>query len=199
MAYVPAWERLSAAIIRVMAAAGLSKDQAKADICRAIADGAVKIRGKLERHTTKHFRSNTVLEGKDFHIPPEIKSEHLDWERSRPMKPWLVRRGASALPGHWDLEWIELFRTDVTNVLCTAGKRGEPAQHASSEKGATSRSRPALERARGAIRELYPQGVPGQAAEPNVHLCRRVGEKLKKDGLPGVSDDTILRAAGRRK
>jgi len=198
MAYVPAWERLSAAITCVMAA-GLSKDQAKADICRAIADGAVKIRGKLERHKTRQLRaSNTVLEGEDLHIPTEIKPKDLDWERSRPVKPWLVRRGASALPGHWDLEWIKLFRTDVTNVLCTAGKRGEPAQRASSEKGATSRSRPALERAQRVIKELYPQGVPGQAAEPNAKLCRRVGKKLKEDGLPDVSDDTILRAAGRR-
>ena len=61
------------------------------------------------------------------------------------------------------------------------------------------KSQPALERARGAINELYPSGDPGQAAEPNANLCRRVGEKLKQAGLLGVSNDTILRAAGRRK
>jgi hypothetical protein len=62
-----------------------------------------------------------------------------------------------------------------------------------------SKSQPALERARGVINVLYPNGVPGQAAEPNPTLYRRVGEKLKQVGLPGVSDDTILRATGRRK
>jgi hypothetical protein len=41
--------------------------------------------------------------------------------------------------------------------------------------------------------------VPTEAVEPNAKLCRRVGEKLKHAGLLGVSDDTILRAAGRRK
>jgi 7-cyano-7-deazaguanine synthase in queuosine biosynthesis len=61
------------------------------------------------------------------------------------------------------------------------------------------KSRPALERARGAIKELYPDGVPGQATEPNANLCRRVSAKLQEESLPGVSDDTILRAAGRRK
>jgi hypothetical protein len=61
------------------------------------------------------------------------------------------------------------------------------------------KSRPARERARDAIDELYPAGVPGQATEPNANLFRRVGEKLKQAGLPGVSDATILRAAGRRK
>ena len=61
------------------------------------------------------------------------------------------------------------------------------------------KSQPALERARGAIKELYPDGVPGQATEPNASLCRQVSVKLKEAKLPNVSDDTILRAAGRRK
>jgi hypothetical protein len=62
-----------------------------------------------------------------------------------------------------------------------------------------AKSKPAFERAQHVIGELYPGGVPGQAAEPNAILCRRVGEKLKEARLPHVSDDTILRAAGRRK
>ena len=61
------------------------------------------------------------------------------------------------------------------------------------------KSRPALERAQGVIKELYPDGVPDQASQPNASLCRQVGVKLKEAKLPNVSDDTILRAAGRRK
>jgi Queuosine biosynthesis protein QueC len=61
------------------------------------------------------------------------------------------------------------------------------------------KSKPALERARGAINKLYPGGAPGQTVEPNADLCRRVSENLKQAGLRDVSDDTILRAAGRRK
>jgi hypothetical protein len=198
MAYVAQWERLSDASHRVITVAGVSKDEAQTDICQAIADGTIKIRCKLERHTTRQLRSKTVLEGKSFDIPTKIRPQDLDWEGSRSVKPWMVRRGTSALPGYWDLEWIELSRTDVTNVLCSAGTHSEAAQPASSETGATSRSRPALERAQRAVKGLYPQGVPEQAAEPNAKLCRRVGDELNKEGLPGVSDDTILRAAGRR-
>jgi len=61
------------------------------------------------------------------------------------------------------------------------------------------KSQPARESARSAINELYPNGVPGQAVKRNANLCREVGEKLKQAGQPGVSDDTILRAADRRK
>jgi hypothetical protein len=60
-----------------------------------------------------------------------------------------------------------------------------------------ARRRPQFERAAKALATLYPNGVPDQAIEPNVSLCRRVGATLKDAKLPDVSDDTILRAAGR--
>jgi hypothetical protein len=70
--------------------------------------------------------------------------------------------------------------------------------HERTRKG-RSKSKPARERAQGVIKELYPDGIPSQAVKPNVRLCRRVGKKLKDAGLSEISDDTILRAAGRRK
>jgi hypothetical protein len=64
---------------------------------------------------------------------------------------------------------------------------------------APKKSRPGRERARRAIDELYHGDVPDQATEPNWRLCKRVGKRLEELGLPNVSNDTILRAAGRRK
>ena len=61
------------------------------------------------------------------------------------------------------------------------------------------RRQPALERARAAVHELFPDGVPDQTALPNQILCRRVDAHLKEASLFPVSEDTILRAAGRRK
>jgi hypothetical protein len=61
------------------------------------------------------------------------------------------------------------------------------------------RRKPNLERAQAAIKTLYPNGVPDQATLPSATLCRHVSERLKHLKLPGVSDDTTLRAAGRRK
>jgi hypothetical protein len=85
-----------------------------------------------------------------------------------------------------------LFEDGSPTPRATNGIRAvEPRRHA--------KTSPALERARSAIKDLYPEGVPEQVLEPNANLCRRVGEKLRQAGLPGLSDDTILRAAGRRK
>ena len=199
MAYVAQWERLSDAATRVATAAGVSNDKAQSDLCQAIADGVVNIRCKLKKHTTRHSTSKEVLQGNDFDIPTKIRSQDLDWERSRPVRPWTVRRGNYSLPGSWDLEWIEVFSTDVTNALCPVATRGETAQRASSPKKPKTKSQPAREGAKRAIQELYPEGVPDQTVLPNATLCRRVGEMLKALKLPEVSDETILRAALRRR
>jgi hypothetical protein len=198
MAYSPEWERLSDAAARVMTAAGVSKEQAQTDICQAIADGKVKIRCQLKRHKTNKMTSKTVLEGNAFEIPTRIKPDDLDWEGSRPVNPWRIRRGSYAIPGDWDLEWVELSGTHVTKVLCVAGRPSEAAQP-TRKTGARSRSRPKLESAHRAIEKLYPDGVPGQADVPNAILCRRVGKWLQNEGLLDVSDETILRAASRRR
>jgi hypothetical protein len=200
MTYVTEWERLGEALHRVMDA-GRSKEQAQIALGQAIADGVVKIRGKLKRRMTTHMTaSDTVLEGAAFRIPPKIDPRDLEYEQSRPVKPWAVQRGAFEPSGFWELEWIELFRTDVTKAMCSPSARA-PArtQLASKEAPARSRTRPALERAEQVIKLLYPEALPGQATVPNAILCRRAGEKLRELGLPDVSDDTILRAAGRRK
>jgi hypothetical protein len=140
--YVSPWERLPD-VIRRLTAGGRSKEQAQIDLCRAISDGAVNIRCKLKRHT-RGFTSSALVEGKDFEIPTQIKPEDLDWEASRPLKPWFVRRGSYPIPGRWDLESIEVCRADVTKVLCTAKEQDGFTQHAAIETPAST-SRPAVE------------------------------------------------------
>src|SRR5262245_35326553 len=116
MPYVPAWERLPDVIGRLMAG-GRPKELAQADLCRAIADGTVNIRCQLIERRGSRSTSKASLEGKAFEIPTEIKPEDFDWEASRPIKPWFVRRGCS-LAGHWDLAWIQVSRADVKKALC---------------------------------------------------------------------------------
>lgn len=68
---------------------------------------------------------------------------------------------------------------------------------AAAVRSATSR-RPGRNRAERAIAKIYPNGIPDPPSEPNVIVCRKVGNWLKDQGMLGVSDATILRAAGRR-
>jgi hypothetical protein len=64
----------------------------------------------------------------------------------------------------------------------------------------TPRKRPLRERAQRALDELYPNGVPDQARVSDAELFSAVGAHLTaKRGQKGLSNDTILRAAGRRK
>ena len=175
MPYVPSWERLPAALERIMTAAGLSKDDAQSNICRALADRVVRFRGQLKKHTTSPMRASAVLEGGDFDIPTTIRQEDLDWEQSRPVNPWVVRREHFRPPGYWELAWIELFRADVTNALC-AGPPGEFVRQALVETGVTSSRRPTLEGTSvdPGPRSSNPQS-PGAAGSP-----RRRGAQPKK-------------------
>lgn len=202
MAYTPDWEAIADALKRVMAT-GTTEDEAKTDLCRALADRKIDIRVRIA--ASGYGRQRQVFSDGNVGVPPHLSPNDVDWTQSRPLGPWLI---GPKLGEHYSWNWenrpldlIEVSTADVIAVLCgTAGHRSdnEPAVRATKEQR-RDKSRPQLERARNAIRRLYPEGVPGQAEEPNKTLCRRVGDKLKQTNLPTVSDDTILRAAGRRK
>jgi hypothetical protein len=96
---------------------------------------------------------------------------------------------------------LRAFPADVSNVSDAADGNENTEVHNPPEQPHQLRvhAQPTRERASRAIQELYPNGVPDQATLPNAKLCRSVGDWLKEKKLPGVSDPTILRAAGRRK
>jgi hypothetical protein len=194
--YVAAWERLQKAMDRVMAT-GLTEDEAKSDLCQAISDRTIAIRLQPGKNTTTGMTTHgTVLNGDDVEIPARLSPNDIDWNNSRPLRPWAVRR--ERLRGYWRIEWVEVLSSDVTRIVC--GSRSEPKQTVpSNAQTRRGKSSPALARARSALEQLHPDGVPGEAVVSNMDLYRAVGTKLKDMGLPDVSNDTILRAAGRRK
>jgi hypothetical protein len=192
--------RLSAAL-SLAERMGLAETHAKAEIASAIADRSIEFRGKLGRLTTRGTVSrDTVLEGRKFQVPADLKPDDFDWELSRPLKPWMVPRGEYSSHGLWSLDWIELLERDVVGACEPSGKQGPAAAEKKTfGESRTKRIGPAVERAGGALEQLYPDGVPGQAEVPNKTLCKDVGEYLKRNGLLKASDDSILRAAGRRR
>lgn len=203
MAYTPDWEPLADALKRVTAT-GASEDEAKTDLCRAMADRKIDVRVRVA--ASDYGMRGQVFSDGNVGVPPHLRPGDLDWAQSRPFGQWSI---GPRLGEHYEwirgwenrsLDLIEVSTADVTNVLIAgAGVSASTSKGAGGSAQPIEKSRPTIERARRAIDELYPDGVPDQATEPNVSLCRRVAAKLKDAKLPPVSDDTILRAAGRRK
>jgi hypothetical protein len=189
VAYTPDWEPLADALKRVMAT-GVSEDQAKTDLCWAVADRKIAVRVRIAG-------SDRIFSGDNVDVPRHLRPGDLDWVRSRPFAQWPI----GPRPGQhyfWDwnkqsLDLIELSTRDVMDFLCKGSKARDRPQRP------RGKSSPAMERAQAAIQAVHPTGVPDQATESNKILCGKVSERLKESKLPSVSDDTILRAAGRRK
>jgi hypothetical protein len=124
-------ERLADALNRVVRA-GIDEKDAKQGICNAIADGTVEIRLTLREHITKHITApNKVLTGGDVEIPPRLEPHQVDFENSRPLQPWAVKRESiSYLAGYWHIDWIEVSRADITGlfILASSGEALPPPQ-----------------------------------------------------------------------
>lgn len=198
---VPRWERLASALTRVTNGGFTEYDAIRA-ICDAIADRAIDIRLALRQHATKGITAHDrVFAGADVEIPTHLGPEDIDFENSRPLTPWSIPREKNRyLAGRWHIDWIELSSADVARVLIPASSGDQPSAAMPYERSRQPRpkAQPARGRALDVINVLYPDGVPKQASLPNKSLCHRVAARLRELKLPAVSDDTILRAAGRR-
>jgi len=74
-----------------------------------------------------------------------------------------------------------------------------PAVQPTQPRERTPRKRLLRERARRALSERYPSGVPDRASVSDVELVFAVNVRIEKSGQNTVSRETILRAAGRLK
>jgi hypothetical protein len=142
--------------------------------------------------------SPTAVLQVDEVLKADRRSHQMAYQRSV-VEEWLRQRGFAGLQfsrAAFDTAFAAEF---AENVLPHPAKpRKSTAKETVPVKRPTS-SRPGRERALKALKEIYPNHIPDQASEPNAILCKKVGEWLKTAGLPDVSNDTILRAAGRRK
>ena len=114
MAYTPDWEPIAHALKRVMAI-GMSEDEAKTDLCRAMADRKIDVRVTIAA-TGQVFWDGNVG------VPPHLKPSDLNWVHSRPFAQWPI----GPRPGeHYTWNWrdrpidlIELSTSDVSRILC---------------------------------------------------------------------------------
>ena len=114
--YVPDLGTADSAVNRMMAC-GFKKDEARVDLCRAIADRKVHIlvvRAERKELTWPH----------DTVAPPHaLKPADIDWENSRPSAKW---RTGPMIGDYWSIEeWkerqielVEVSTVDVIDLFC---------------------------------------------------------------------------------
>jgi hypothetical protein len=139
VAYTPDWEPLAEALKRVMAA-GIKEDEAKTDLCRAMADRKINVRVTIA--ATDYGMRGQVFIGGNVGVPPHLRPGDLDWAQSRPFAQWQI---GPQLGEHYSwitgwgnrpLDLIELCTADVIEVLCHGAGGGRSLATARDETAA---------------------------------------------------------------
>jgi len=129
--YVPDWEPLANALKRVLAA-GSKEQEAKADICNAVADKKIAVRVLVDE--SDPAVGGKTLSAPQVAVPSRLNPEAFDWVRSRPLSPW--QTGPTSVVERYFPTWswkprgialIELSTADVASVLCD-GTRSTPTE-----------------------------------------------------------------------
>jgi hypothetical protein len=115
MAHIPDWLPLPEALQRVMAM-GVGEEEAKTDLCRALADRKIDVRVRIAA-------SHKVFSDGNVGVPPHLSAGDLDWVKSRPRAQWSI---GPRLGEHYvwldgwknhSLDLIELSTVDIIEFL----------------------------------------------------------------------------------
>jgi len=159
--YVRDWEPLPD-VLRLVMAVGSQKQEAKVDICNAVADRKIAVRVLV--HEAESGVGGRTLSDSSVSVPPRLTPQDFDWVHSRPLAQW--ETGPHSVPElvegstwHWrprKIKLIELFIADIASVLCdrvtssrAEGNRIDAPRDVPAPLSPIGRSAPPGERKRG--------------------------------------------------
>ena len=142
MAYTPDWEPLEDALKRVMAI-GATEDQAKKDLCLAVADKKIRVRAKIAASDPE--LGGGVFSGDWVRVPAHLRPVDFDWVGSRPFLPWVVGPPVGPLsysapylsPERRPIDLIEVATADAQKLFRSSQSRSEHGATGDDEKLAT--------------------------------------------------------------
>jgi flagellar biosynthesis GTPase FlhF len=140
--YPPNWLSLLEAR-ELPIASGISAREAETDITRALREGTIRSERAFEQVTFRGhtvdpelFRRMTVEDRNRFRlrVPADLAAEDLDWDSSRPRRPWPLGEGYFA-----PIAWLELSRGDLEKVFSlveaeASNEKREEASQAGAER-----------------------------------------------------------------
>lgn len=193
MTYVRDWEPLADALKRVIAS-GVTEDQAKMDICGAVADGKIAVRVTIAQ--SRYDRGGQVYSGGNVAVPAHLSPADLDWLNSRPLRPWAI----GPMPGQhytwiggWEkypIDLVELSTADIMSILNITVARATNAIRSSSKSGRGAKARAIDE----AINQLWPDEIPKGLSAKDRN--RAILDQIRKNGgsIPADPERAIQRA-----
>jgi len=112
--YIPDWEPLAAALKRIVES-GVEEEQAKLDLCRAIADDKISVRATV----AKPNKLESIFPRDNIVVPKHLQPTNIDWVKSRPTKAWRIGPAPGQHYTGWDggAEWIDLIEVATTDVV----------------------------------------------------------------------------------
>ena len=212
MIYIPEWVPIADALERLIAT-GLGEEDAKRQLCAAIADGKIRLRHILGADLQRNLPAQQVSSG--LSAPVGFSPKDIDWCSSRPLRSWqsptqelgepvtlFIRRAQPLMVG--TVELMEVYNPDVQKIFATevsplpadlAKPKGPENIEAgvspvrAQQKPTTRAKRRAVQKAASA---LWPAGIPDSLTAKERH--NKIIEWLRGHGMSVPSQRTIQRS-----
>lgn len=178
MAYTPDQEPIADALKRV-SATGVSEDEAKIDLCHAMADRKINVRVRIAQSDNR-FKGQ-VFSGPNVKIPVDLKPGDLDWSRSCPLQPWSIGPVGPqrySWIGDWEkrpIDLIEVSTSDVSRIFGLGSDKGKTGSRRTTMVNQETNAIHAL--------ALHLRENPNLKREEAISWCKKRGLTLSARGF----------------